>query len=120
MTKILATAWVKALRSGKFKQGIGSLLSNYGETPHHCCLGVLAVVCRTRAAFKGDNLSDSRIRNKPDLTEICIREKVGLTPEQERMLIARNDGEAYKDKTTQWSFKQIADWVEQTFVRGKK
>lgn len=32
--------WVKALRSGKYKQGIGQLRRDNGE-PKFCCLGVL-------------------------------------------------------------------------------
>ena len=42
MKKEIAKKWVKALRSGKYKQGKGFLkqLNKDGE-PRHCCLGVL-------------------------------------------------------------------------------
>lgn len=33
-------AWLRDLRSGKFKQGQGVLVSNEGEQPEYCCLGV--------------------------------------------------------------------------------
>lgn len=33
--------WIKALRSGKFKQGQGQLCIKQGTARRHCCLGVL-------------------------------------------------------------------------------
>ncbi len=40
-------AWVKALRSGKYRRGEGYLYqkSSGGLHPKHCCLGVAARVC---------------------------------------------------------------------------
>jgi hypothetical protein len=35
-----AKTWLKELRSGKFKQGLGALVWNEGEQPEYCCLGV--------------------------------------------------------------------------------
>lgn len=42
MKKEVAKKWIKALRSGKYKQGKGYLkkFNDKGE-PRHCCLGVL-------------------------------------------------------------------------------
>ena len=42
MKKIIAKKWIKALRSGKYKQGQGALKQSTesGDT-YHCCLGVL-------------------------------------------------------------------------------
>lgn len=37
-------AWVKALRSGKFKQGADHLISGRGRQTEYCCLGVLCHV----------------------------------------------------------------------------
>jgi hypothetical protein len=42
MDKKLKAKWVKALRSGKFKQGNGVLYNPNKRT--HCCLGVLSQV----------------------------------------------------------------------------
>lgn len=49
MSKKLKTKWVKALRSGKYKQGNGALVEglrdpsmDYATDLKHCCLGVLA------------------------------------------------------------------------------
>ena len=42
MKKDIAKKWVKALRSGKYKQGKGYLKQfNSKNEPRHCCLGVL-------------------------------------------------------------------------------
>ena len=43
MKKDIKDKWVKALRSGKYKQGTGYLInsSNDGGQCKHCCLGVL-------------------------------------------------------------------------------
>lgn len=42
MKKEVAKKWVKALRSGKYKQGKGYLKKfNSKNKPRHCCLGVL-------------------------------------------------------------------------------
>lgn len=43
MKQDIKNKWVKALRSGKYKQGTGYLIksSNDGNQCQHCCLGVL-------------------------------------------------------------------------------
>jgi len=42
MRKIIAKKWIKALRSGKYKQGKGYLKQFTSKNePRHCCLGVL-------------------------------------------------------------------------------
>lgn len=44
MNKEIAKKWVKALRSGKYKQGKGFLRTTKNE---YCCLGVLCEIHRT-------------------------------------------------------------------------
>ena len=41
MKKDIATRWIKALRSGKYKQGNGTLCEVTNKSTKHCCLGVL-------------------------------------------------------------------------------
>ena len=41
MNKTIAMKWVKALRSGKYKQGDGYLCQITSKGKKHCCLGVL-------------------------------------------------------------------------------
>ena len=43
MNKQLKSKWIKALRSGKYKQGFGRLKqrNDTNHRPEYCCLGVL-------------------------------------------------------------------------------
>ena len=50
--------WIKALRSGKYKQGRGMLRRGRGEKVTYCCLGVLCEVAKSEgviARFKGSD-----------------------------------------------------------------
>ncbi len=44
MKKNIATRWVKALRSGKYVQGQGRLMTVGEDRNRYCCLGVLCEV----------------------------------------------------------------------------
>jgi hypothetical protein len=83
------TRWIKALRSGKYKQGVGALKTESGK---YCCLGVLS--------YCVDN-------NKPSNFSILYdakRDKYGLTYKVRHKLVEMNDGGK--------SFKEIATWIE--------
>ena len=43
MTKKLKKEWIKALKSGKYVQGVGSLWNR--KINSYCCLGVLGKIC---------------------------------------------------------------------------
>ena len=119
MTKSLATAWVKALRSGKFKQGYGELLTKrLNENKEYCCLGVLATVCRARKAFETLDLSDKKLDGAGTLTHIGLDNAVGLPTGVEPFLASKNDGQqgSFGLSTTKWGFKRIATWIEKKFV----
>lgn len=123
MNKSLATAWVKALRSGKFKQGEGALLNRIIDdndnvvSQEHCCLGVLATVCRTRKQFDQYDLSDDSIEGSGNLEDIGIYEEVGLSSEDTSFLINHNDGRNRDELIIpKWSFKKIATWIEKKFI----
>ena len=45
MKKELKEAWIEALRSGEYKQGVGALCEEVKEVKTYCCLGVLADIC---------------------------------------------------------------------------
>ena len=49
MKKNIANKWIKALRSGKYKQGTGSLKTKEGK---YCCLGVLCEITKKEHGFK--------------------------------------------------------------------
>lgn len=44
LPKSFKTRWIKALRSGKFKQGRFNLMHKKGSENHYCCLGVACVL----------------------------------------------------------------------------
>lgn len=84
--------WLKALRSGKFLQGMGSLeVSCYnGGKTSYCCLGVLGEVCKIRSSSE-TFLQDKKGRFVP------------LPEDLQKKLASKNDnGE---------SFLQIAAWI---------
>ena len=54
VNKAVIKRWVKALRSGKYKQGLGALKATDSEgKPRYCCLGVLCDLHakKTKGAF---------------------------------------------------------------------
>lgn len=57
MKKNIATKWVKALRSGKYKQAKDALCSfdEHGKPSGYCCLGVLT--CLAPKKLQGELLS---------------------------------------------------------------
>ena len=94
MDKKLKARWVKALRSGKYKQGQGFLKSG-GE---FCCLGVLRDIVHPR----------SKLANGSVLHDRHLQE-FGLTSFLQAHLAAMNDGSPYERRR---SFAEIATWIE--------
>jgi hypothetical protein len=104
------TAWVKALRSGKFKQGDGQLY----DGQNYCCLGVLAQV-QGAAVRKGTlQIGGKDVRKKDGAGEMEILAPefaCGLHTKTQNRLAAMNDGiGSYYER--QHSFEQIADFIE--------
>lgn len=102
MDKAIKKKWVKALRSGRYKQGAARLFDEKDGT--HCCLGVLCRVMRLRPdnsvfggfyGYGGQNgwLSDQML------------ERTGLLDRQQKTLMKMNDKRGK-------SFAQIADHIE--------
>lgn len=101
--------WIKALRSGKYKQITNKLCDGEG----FCCLGVLCEI---------SNLPKHVGSNKVFYTvETLDREPyqiwgdfpyhgaLGVTGEQATELTSKNDGRSER----RHSFGEIADWIEQ-------
>lgn len=107
MDKYFKKRWLKALRSGKYKQGMGSLKRD----DRYCCLGVFAEDCgilvpvqAPYARFGAIALRYGKASSTTSLpTAVC--EAIGLSAEAQGHLIEMND---YGH-----SFKQIADWIEE-------
>lgn len=96
--------WVRALRSGEYKQGQEELI--VGEWKSYCCLGVLAaemVPEYIRPVDKGSRALgvDGYTGALPDDLAVMF----GLDEDSQDTLANKNDdGE---------SFCQIADWIEE-------
>jgi hypothetical protein len=85
MDKKLKARWVKALESGKYKQGTNRLAGG----GYYCCLGVLRKI-EPSISDDGGGL----------LEATC-----GIHPRQQRVLAIMND-----DKRK--NFKEIAQWIK--------
>ncbi len=118
MKKNIATKWVKALRSGEYKQGYGKL--HHPKTNDYCCLGVLCKIYE-----KDFERMDSTLRNSEYLPLALIEDfniadgicgrvngitKGGITigKKQYDSLIGANDNHE--------SFANIANWIEKNYA----
>jgi len=110
-------AWVKALRSRKFKQGTKTLKRHVGNGKfEYCCLGVLAAIDPDAEAVPEywDRKNTIFFVDKDKIGEDDFNPsglyRYGLTDEQQRELIRMNDDEGK-------SFRVIANWIEQNLIR---
>lgn len=102
--------WVKALRSGEYKQGCGKLkteitdkfATNKVVETYHCCLGVLGEI----------------INNENELMQVSLEagwltvetvNSLGISWEQQATLSSMNDGLNNDYRKT---FNEIADYIE--------
>lgn len=112
LSKKFKDRWVKALRSGKFKQGYGYLceFDSNGENPIYCCLGVACVI---------GGIHPSDIECYTTITDaignISKIPKILIDDYNSNPLITKlvnfNDGNIKKNQTPK-SFKWIAAWIE--------
>jgi hypothetical protein len=99
MDKDLKRKWVKALRSGKYKQGKETLNDGHG---HYCCLGVMLRV----AGLSARQISQ---RHYP----LDISEARALLPHSIcARLASMNDG-VMKWSGNPQTFRQIAKYIEE-------
>lgn len=101
MNKQLRDAWVAALRSGQYKQGVGTLRK--GDT--YCCLGVLCEVAKIPYRLSDTDLScTNKLRSFGEDAGLFDRPNQRTQSAQAR-LMEMNDNEGT-------SFPEIADWIE--------
>jgi hypothetical protein len=91
--------WLKALRSGKYRQCKRTLTDGHGS---YCCLGVLGRVV-------GDMSSDEDLGSMPS---DGIRERVNLSSAAADKLSVMNDRRTASGRIM-YDFKKIADWIEE-------
>ena len=111
--KDLKEKWVKALRSGDYKQGKEYLkqFDSSGQASF-CCLGVLADLADpdSWADLKQADVGPRRQQIANDDTE--FGESCGVPAGFRNMLMSQNDGSAEYFKNAQ-TFDQIADYIEE-------
>lgn len=114
MDPVIKNAWVDALRSGKYKQGVGGLRCNDGC---NCCLGVLAEINNVPFRdFEEDTDDIMEFDHDMKVFDFDGKENAyavpngyfGLTQDNIENLIELNDNEGF-------SFDTIADHIEKNF-----
>jgi hypothetical protein len=111
MPKAMKARWLKALRSGRYKQADGTLFDRIGSSrkPAYCCLGVLAR-CEKRLDMKtGCFITDD---GEEGCTELLTTPgdfnlaRFQMLPKRIQVKLSEmnDDGQ---------SFTEIADWIEE-------
>jgi hypothetical protein len=103
--------WVKALRSGDYKQGCGELcdFDSYIKENRYCCLGVAGkIVGHTDKNLKKFTILENNKKWKVPKQLIGEQSNGNLLVGK---LVDMNDGSHFL-KRKALSFKQIANWIE--------
>jgi len=105
MNKEVKQKWIKALRSGRYKQTQGVLREKCNnDKDSFCCLGVLCNVLNRRK-WKKDYNGYYSYDSYEDVVPLDVRKEIGLTESKQNKFLSLNDEENY-------NFKQIADYIE--------
>lgn len=113
----LKAKWVKALRSGRYKQGKNALRKRTEDGKlEYCCIGVLANVCGTHWRADPDALTpgsfvptnkEVRLNTKSEWDDHTEYIDYSVLPKNlQKKLVDLND-------TDNKDFDQIADWIEE-------
>lgn len=104
MKKAWKAKWVKALRSGKYKQARGQLRREYADGQYaYCCLGALCDIASGTKWRRGEAVV-SKVSNVDVLSGMTL-DKFGLSYPEQGTLTKMND----LDRA---SFKKIATYIE--------
>ncbi len=101
----IATKWIKALKSGKYKQGKNTLHKKIGNKDHYCCLGVLCDVLKIDRNIWANGYTNSLPQEAIDISGIGSREGVYEFQNRNYSLATLNDESKY-------NFKKIANVIE--------
>lgn len=95
MTAEMKSYWVKALRSGVFKQGVGQLCERFKDgTLKHCCLGVANAIFDLQQNDRRATLQDH------------VAEAMLVIPADIQVQLYKLNDEDHK------TFAEIADFIE--------
>jgi hypothetical protein len=121
MKRELVLAWIKALLSGEYKQGEGTLKRHLGNKKYeYCCLGVL---CEASPEVKFAPSQYDRKHSEVFLGDQCLGrdsftndglEFFGLTDDQQEHLTSMNDGECPGSGKP---FPEIAEWIKENLLK---
>jgi hypothetical protein len=93
MKKDIAKKWVKALRSGKYKQGEGFLKEyNKKNQARYCCLGVLCEL-----------YNESMKKNHKKSLKITTREHTDYGTEGNGYVVFNNQGQSLPSAVKKWA-----------------
>ena len=106
MKKEYAKKWVKALRSGEYKQG-EKLLHNEDDNTF-CCLGVL------NDLFPEMDLAGGNDRALDNFYKIGLSSKLGMLPLDTNYNVISDSLAGLNDYG--WSFEKIADVIEKEYI----
>ena len=112
MKPAMKKAWVKALRSGKYRKGKAYLRRKGAKYDTYCCLGVLCDVNKVRWRSKvqwrapdGFYIGYYKVSGAIGSLTPSRLKQFGLSHATQNTLISAND-------TKGWSFNRIATWIE--------
>ena len=107
-----AEKWVKALRSGKYKQGTKYLC----YSGKYCCLGVLDDIFPKMKLTHDEMTGETSSRSLPGYDKIGLENRDGKLPtgmDYYVSLTQLNDG---KDNVKSFNFDEIADIIQAIYV----
>lgn len=104
--------WVKALRSGKFKQGTGALRDEKGR---YCCLGVAQACYR-----KYTNCHDLGYTASDGCAKYSLHKRVAqwLGIEDYDPHVSRDKKAFEANDFDMWTFEKIADEIERYYLKS--
>jgi len=118
MNKPFIKRWIKALRSGKYKQGYGTLHNidlDTGEE-YFCCLGVAANISRKCERSTDDGIVSYRYKGVTVWDSSYLSDRflkwIGISKPDQDQLTKYND-------VAGLTFTQIAQRLEDALIKGK-
>ena len=115
MNKEIKAKWIKALRSGKYRQTRGKLKSRNGA---FCCLGVLCDIQGAKAVWQNDLDGGNYVFGGDKISMPPKPYWAEVPRDQLDNLARRNDGYSWagnppSENFHKHSFSEIADYIEE-------
>ena len=96
--------WVKALRSGRYKQGTSRLRTKTGGEIRYCCLGVAYNIATNGSGWTEGSFGTYYTASRQG-AYLGRTDPFTLPDSLQGKLAGMNDSGS-------WDFKRIADWIE--------